>query len=181
MALKATIYKAAINIADLDRQYFSDVQLTLARHPSETAERMMLRLLAWVMNAGDKLHFTKGLSSEDEPELWEHHDYGSVRLWIELGLPEERRLKKASSLADHVILYAYSERAAQVWWQQNRDKLASIAGLDIWYLDDEQLFRLSAFADRNMTLQFTLQEGVIWLSDGEQHAEFQLTHWQAAK
>ena len=181
MALKATIYKAAVNIADLDRQYFSDVQLTLARHPSETQERMMLRLLAWILNADEHLQFTKGLSAEEEPEIWLHYDYGSVKLWIELGLPEERRLKKASAVAGQVVLYAYSERAAQVWWQQNQSKLTALSNLSIWYIDDQQLGKLSDFASRNMNLQVTLQEGVIWLSDGERHTELQLHHWQAAK
>lgn len=86
----------------------------------------MLRLLAWILNADDKLQFTKGLSADDQPELWLHHDYGTVKLWIELGLPEERRLKKASGLAEQVVLFAYSERAAQVWWQQNREKLSTL-------------------------------------------------------
>lgn len=180
MALKATIYKASVNIADLDRQYFSDTQLTLARHPSETQERMMLRLLAWILNADDKLQFTKGLSADDQPELWLHHDYGTVKLWIELGLPEERRLKKASGLAEQVVLFAYSERAAQVWWQQNREKLSTLKNLSIWYMDDQQLGLLSDLASRNMNLQVTLQEGMIWLSDGERHVELQLTPWQAS-
>lgn len=181
MALKATIYKASVNIADLDRQYFSDVQLTLARHPSETRERMMLRLLAWVINADERLQFTKGLSADEEPEIWLHHDYGTVRLWIELGLPEERRLKKASAIADQVILFAYSERAARVWWQQNSDNLAAIGNLSIWFIDDQQLNTLSEFADRNMSLQVTLQEEVIWLSGGDRNTELRLTQWQAAK
>jgi len=94
MALKATIYKAVVNVADLDRNQFLDASLTLARHPSETQERMMLRLLAWVKYADDRLQFTRGLSAEDEPEAWLRNDHLGIDLWIELGLPDERRIKK---------------------------------------------------------------------------------------
>ena len=156
MALKATIYKAAVNVADLDRNQFLDANLTLAQHPSETQERMMLRLLAWIKYADERLQFTRGLSSDDEPELWLLNDHLGVDLWIELGLPDE------------------------IWWQQNQSKLAAYPKLTIWYLDDAQLALLSAFADRTMTLQATLQEGSIWLSDARNNLEIQLTAWQAS-
>lgn len=94
MALKATIYKATVNVADLDRNQFMDATLTLARHPSETQERMMLRLLAWIKYADERLQFSRGLSAEDEPEAWRHNDHMGIDLWIELGLPDERRIKK---------------------------------------------------------------------------------------
>lgn len=94
MALKATIYKAVVNVADLDRNQFLDASLTLARHPSETQERMMLRLLAWIKYADERLQFTRGLSAEDEPEAWLRNDHLGIDLWIELGLPDERRIKR---------------------------------------------------------------------------------------
>ena len=97
MALKATIYKAVVNVADLDRNQFLDASLTLARHPSETQERMMLRLLAWIKYADDRLQFTRGLSAEDEPEAWLRNDHLGIDLWIELGLPDERRLPTTSA------------------------------------------------------------------------------------
>lgn len=178
MALKATIYKAVVNVADLDRNQFLDTSLTLARHPSETQERMMLRLLAWIKYADDRLQFTRGLSAEDEPEIWLRNDHLGIDLWIELGLPDERRLKKACSQSAEVALFTYNQRTAQVWWQQNQSKLASFRNLTIWYLDDEQLAQISALASRTMTLQATLQEGMIWLSDGETSLEVTLTPWQ---
>ena len=95
MALKATIYKATVNVADLDRNQFLDASLTLARHPSETQERMMLRLLAWLKYADERLQFTRGLCADDEPEAWRRNDHLGIDLWIELGLPDERRIKKA--------------------------------------------------------------------------------------
>ncbi|EFL4878283.1 hypothetical protein ABV05_000011 [Escherichia coli] len=155
MALKATIYKATVNVADLDRNQFLDASLTLTRHPSETQERMMLRLLAWLRN-----------------------DHLGIDLWIELGLPDERRIKKACTQAAEVALFTYNSRAAQIWWQQNQSKCAQFANLSVWYLDDEQLAKVSAFADRTMTLQATIQDGVIWLSDDKNNLEVNLTAWQ---
>lgn len=136
MALKATIYKATVNVADLDRNQFLDVSLTLAQHPSETQERMMLRLLAWMKYADERLQFTRGLSSDDEAELWLLNDHLGVDLWIELGLPDERRIKKACSRAQEVALFAYNSRAAEIWWQQNKSKMAQFSKLTVWYLDD---------------------------------------------
>ncbi|ANI84428.1 YaeQ family protein [Kosakonia oryzae] len=179
MALKATIYKATVNVADLDRNQFLDATLTLARHPSETQERMMLRLLAWIKYADERLQFTRGLSAEDEPEVWLRNDYLGIDLWIELGLPDEKRLKKACTQAKDVALFAYNSRAAQIWWQQNQNRCASFDNLSVWYLDDEQLAALSAFAnDRTMTLQATLQDGAIWLSDDTNNREIHLEAWQ---
>ena len=178
IALKATIYKATVNVADLDRHQFLDASLPLAQHPSETQERMMLRLLAWIKYADERLHFTRGLSSDDEAELWLLNDHLGVDLWIELGLPDERRIKKACSRAQQVALFAYNSRAAEIWWQQNQNKMAQFSKLSVWYLDDTQLAQLSAFADRTMSLQATIQDGAIWLSDAKNNLEIHLTAWQ---
>lgn len=178
MALKATIYKATVNVADLDRNQFLDATLTLARHPSETQERMMLRLLAWMKFADERLQFTRGLSAEDEPEAWLRNDHLGIDLWIELGLPDEKRIKKACSQSQAVALFTYNGNAAQIWWQQNQTKLSGFKNLSIWYLDDEQLAKLSAFAARTMILQVTIQDGTLWLSDAQNNLEIQFTTWQ---
>ena len=180
MALKATIYKATVNIADMDRHFYHDAALTLAQHPSETGQRMMLRLLAWICHADERLTFTKGLSADDEPELWQRNDHNGLELWIELGLPDEKRLKKACNQSPRVVLYAYGERAAQVWWQSMQSKVAAYRNLSIRFLNDEHLTRLAALANRNMTLQATLQEGTIWLSDAQSSLEIQFAEWQQA-
>ncbi|NIY47950.1 YaeQ family protein [Cedecea colo] len=177
MALKATIYKAMVNVADLDRNKFLDSNLTLARHPSETQERMMLRLLAWIKYADERLQFSRGLSAEEEPEIWQHNDHLGIDLWIELGLPEERRVKKACSQSAEVALFTYNSRAAEIWWQQNQNKLSQFKNLSIWYLDDEQLAKLSEFGTRSMNLQATIQDGAIWLSDAENNVEIHFTAW----
>ncbi|MFW0976125.1 YaeQ family protein [Leclercia pneumoniae] len=178
MALKATIYKAMVNVADLDRNQFLDATLTLARHPSETQERLMLRLLAWIKYAHERLQFTRGLSAEEEPDAWLRNDHLGIDLWIEMGLPDERRIKKACTQAAEVALFAYNSRAAEIWWQQNKSKCAQYSNLSVWYLDDEQLAQLSAFAERTMNLQATIQDGAIWLSDNQNNLEIHLTAWQ---
>ncbi|NIG76803.1 YaeQ family protein [Klebsiella sp. Ap-873] len=177
MALKATIYKATVNVADLDRNRFLDSSLTLARHPSETQERMMLRLLAWIKYADERLEFTRGLSAEDEPEIWRKNDHLGIDLWVELGLPEERRVKKACSQSAEVALFTYNSRAAEIWWQQNQTRLSQFKNLSIWYLDDTQLAKLSEFGTRTMNLQATIQDGAIWLSDSENNLEIHFTAW----
>ncbi|MFP1722220.1 YaeQ family protein [Lonsdalea quercina] len=181
MALKATVYKAAVNIADMDRHFFHDAALTIAQHPSETDQRMMLRLLAWICHADETLRFTKGLCADNEPEIWRHSDDQQIELWIELGLPDEKRLKKACSLSREVVLYAYNERAARVWWQTMADKTAQLSNLTVHFLDDKQLMQLTTLVRRNMSLQATLQEGTIWLSDDQNHLEVVFDDWQLAR
>ncbi|MDW8844867.1 YaeQ family protein [Erwinia sp. MMLR14_017] len=177
MALKATIYKATVNVADMDRNVFLDSSLTLARHPSETEERLMLRLLAWLVNAHERLTFTRGLSAEDEPEIWLLNDHNGIEVWVELGLPEERRVKRACNRSASVVLYTYNGRAAQIWWQQNQNKLAQQDNLTVRFLDDEQLKALTQLASRSMALQATIQDGTIWLSDDQNHLELRFTDW----
>ncbi|MBJ2095902.1 YaeQ family protein [Serratia ureilytica] len=181
MALKATIYKAAVNIADMDRHFYHDATLTLAQHPSENEQRMMLRLLAWICHADERLVFTKGLSADDEPEIWQRNDHNGLEIWIEMGLPDEKRIRKACNQSPRVVLYAYGERAAHVWWQAMQGKVAGYKNLSVRFLDDEQLARLTALASRTMTLQATLQEGTIWLSDAQNSLEIQFAEWQQAQ
>jgi len=178
MALKATIYKAAINIADMDRNFFYDANLTLAQHPSETEQRMMLRLLAWICHADERLSFTRGLSAEDEPEIWRKNDHNGIELWVELGLPVEQGLKKGWTHSREVVLYVYSERAAKVWWSAIESKISGFGNLSVRFIDDELLAKLTAFANRNMNLQATLQDGTIWLSDAQNNLEIQFSEWK---
>lgn len=112
--MKATIHKATVNIADMDRNYYSEANLVLAQPPSETPQRMMLRLLAWLCHANERLEFTSGLSAEDESELWLRNDHGEPECWIELGLPDEKRLRKACHQTRQVVLYAYNARRSRL-------------------------------------------------------------------
>ena len=168
MALKSTIFKAELQIADLDRNYYQTHALTIARHPSETDERMMVRLLAFALYANEALSFGKGLSSEEEPDLWAKDLTGAIDLWIEVGLPEERRIRRACGRSRQVAVVTYGGRVADMWWQQNKAALQRQDNLTIINLSVEDSAALAALAARNMALQCTLQEAELWfIVDGQ--------------
>lgn len=168
MALKSTIFKVELQIADLDRNYYQNHALTVARHPSETDERMMVRVLAFALYADEALSFGKGLSSEDEPDLWAMDLTGAIERWIEVGLPEERRIRRACGRARQVVVVTYGGRVADMWWQQNKVALQKQDNLTIINLAAEDSRALAALAARGMQLQCTLQEGELWfIVDGE--------------
>jgi uncharacterized protein YaeQ len=163
MAIKATVFKASLQIADMDRHYYADHALTLARHPSETDERMMVRLLAFALYADDALTFGKGMSSGDEPDLWHKDLTGAIKRWIEVGLPDERVIRKACGRADQVVVISYG-RAADIWWNENRNKLMRLNNLAVLKLTSETTLALAALASRTMQLQCTIQEGHIMMT-----------------
>lgn len=168
MASNATIFKAALQIADMDRNYYADHALTIARHPSETDERMMMRLLAFARHAHEALQFGRGLSAEEEPDLWQRGLTGDIEVWIDVGQPEERRVRKACSRARSVWIYNYGGHVADLWWEQNRAKLERLDKLTVVNVPYEASRALAAFAQRTMQLQCTLQEGEVWITDGKQ-------------
>jgi uncharacterized protein YaeQ len=163
MAIKATVFKAALQISDMDRHYYAEHALTLARHPSETDERMMVRLLAFALYADDALVFGNGMSSGEEPDLWQKDLTGAIERWIEVGLPDERAIRKASGRADKVVVISYG-RAAGIWWNENRDKLQRLNNLTVLNLPTETSLALAALASRNMQLQCAIQEGHIMMT-----------------
>ena len=166
MAIKSTIFKGSLNIADMDRGYYADHPLTLARHPSETSERMMVRVLAFALYASERLEFGKGISSDDEPALWEHDLTGGIIRWIEVGLPEERLLRRACGRSDDVVLLAYGGgKTVDAWWQANREALAKQDKLTVKAVDSRSSKALSTMAERGMELQCMIQDGEIWMSD----------------
>ena len=168
MALKATIFKAEIQVSDLDRGHFATHALTLARHPSETDERMMVRLLAFALNADDALEFGRGLSAEEEPDLVKRDLTGAIQLWIEVGLPDEREVRKAAGRAREVKVYTYGGRGAALWWDQNRAALARLENLAVIDIPESATESVASLAARNMRLDCTIQEGQLWLShEGE--------------
>ena len=158
MAIKATVFKASLQIADMDRYYYADHALTLARHPSETDERMMVRLLAFALYADEALAFGNGMSSGEEPDLWRKDLTGAIELWIEVGLPDERVIRKACGRAAKVVAVSYG-RAANIWWNENRDKLQRLNNLTVLNLPTEATLALAALASRTMQLQCAIQEG----------------------
>ncbi|WP_418646796.1 YaeQ family protein [Thauera butanivorans] len=165
MALKATIFKAGIQIADMDRGHYADYGLTLARHPSETDERMMVRLLAFALFADPALGFGKGLCVDDEPDLWRKDLTGAIECWIDVGQPDEKWVRKACGRADEVIVLAYG-RALDVWWNGVREKLARQPSLQVIELAREASGELAKLAERTMRLQFSIQDGHVWVTNG---------------
>jgi len=171
MAIKSTIFKAELQITDMDRHYYHDHALTIARHPSENDARMMLRILAFALHAHERLGFTKGLSNEDEPDLWQKNLSDEIELWIDLGQPEEKRIRRACGRVDAVIIYTYNRSGAAAWWQKIQGKVQRFANLNVFNIDDATVAALAGFSRRSMQLQFTIADGVTLLSDGEQALE----------
>ncbi|MBU0593180.1 MAG: YaeQ family protein [Gammaproteobacteria bacterium] len=175
MALKATIFKADLNIADMDRNYYHDHTLTIARHPSETDERMMMRLLAFALHADENLAFGQGLSTDDEPDLWQKDLTGAIELWIDVGLPDEKLIRKACGRARQVFVYCYGGRGVDIWWGQNSGKLEKLENLSVMSLPSLTTQAMAGLAQRNMQLQCTIQDGQIWLSDKNDTVEVALS------
>ncbi len=176
MALKSTIFKATVQIADMDRALYATHPLTLARHPSETDERMMVRLLAFALHVPADDHdgalvLARGLADDDEPDLWQHSLDGQLRHWLEVGQPaDDRRLARACGRADRVTLYCYSA-SALIWWAGIQNKLARLNNLAVWNLPAAQTQALAKLAARSMQLQITVQDGQLWVGNGDDSLE----------
>lgn len=171
MALKSTIFKAELQLADLDRSHFGDYTLTIARHPSETDERMMVRLLAFALNASATLAFGRGLSAEDEADLQDLDATGSIERWIDVGLPDEKAIRRACNRSRQVMVLSYGGRAAEIWWQQTAGKLAGQKNLRVLSLSADEGKALAGLAERGMRLQCTIQDGLVWLGSDAGHVE----------
>lgn len=179
MALKATIYKADLQIADMDRHYYQEHSLTIARHPSETDERVMIRVLAFALHASEALSFTKGLFDTDEPDLWEKDLTGAIQTWIEVGQPDEKRIKQACSRAEQVFVYSYSAASA-VWFKGLVNKLGRADKVSIVNIPAETSAALEKLAKRSMQLQVTIQDGQVWVTDGSETVLVERERWYGA-
>lgn len=177
MALKATVCKARLSIADMDRGHYGEHDLTLAQHPSETDERLMVRLLAFVLNAADEPAFTRGLSTDDEPELWVRTPAGDIELWIELGLPDETRIRKACNRARRVRIYAYGGRTVAVWWRKLESRLQRFENLEVIQVPPESTRALTALAGKRMHLQCTVEDGQVGLGNDSDHVLLEPELW----
>ncbi len=164
MALKATIFKANLQIADMDRHYYASHALTIARHPSETDERMMVRLLAFACHAHEHLAFARGLSEADEPDAWQKDLTGAIERWIDVGLPDEKRILKACGRANQVAIYAYGGRAATLWWNAIGPKLTRLKNVTVINVQPAVTQALAQLAQRSMQLGCTIQDGAVWLN-----------------
>ncbi len=167
MAISATIFRVNLNVADMDRQYYADHPLTIARHPSETDERMMVRLLAFALHAHERLGFGRGIGATDEPDLWQRDDTGRIEFWIEVGQPDDRRIRKACGRADRVAVYTFGGRNADLWWTKVGPEVARCTNLTVVALSAATTSALTALAERTMELQMMVQEGDAWLASGD--------------
>jgi len=166
MALKATIFKVELQVSDMDRPHYGSYPLTIAQHPSETHERLMVRIFAYAMFASDQLRFGRGLSSEDEADLFEADPTGQIERWIDVGTPDPRDIRKACGQARQVTVVTYG-RAVDVWWRQHGPTLAGQRNLTVVRLPVATTETLAMIATRNMDLQCLIQDGITWLTVGE--------------
>ena len=159
MALKATVVKAELQISDLDRHHYATYPLTLAQHPSETDERLMVRLIAFALFASERLEFGKGLSTDDEPDLWRRDYTGEIEQWIDLGQPDESRIRKACGRARQVVVVTYGGRASDLWWDKQSAALSRLDNLTVIDIAPESVEALAAMIERSMRLNVLIQDG----------------------
>jgi uncharacterized protein YaeQ len=170
MAQKSTVFKAALEVADMDRGHYAGYALTIARHPSETDERMMVRVLAFALHAAPDLAFGRGLSADDEPDLWQRDLTGAIDLWIDVGMPDEKLVRRACGRSEAVVVLAYG-RGADLWWAKSRSTLERMRNLTVKSMPPATSQELAALARRTMQLQCTIQDGHVWLGDGDRAVE----------
>lgn len=180
MALRSTVHRFELSVADMDRGYYASHALTVARHPSETEERMMLRVLAFGLYADASLAFGRGLSTEDEPDLWLKDPTGAIVLWIVVGLPDEKWVRKACARSARVVVIAYGGARAQAWWRQNGEALARFAHLSVLAIPAEASQALAALADRSVHLTCSIQDGQAWVATGSDSVALEPLVWKAA-
>lgn len=164
MAQNATIFKVEVSVSDMDRHYYETHKLTVAKHPSETDERLMLRLVAFALNAHDHLEMAKGLSTDDEPDLWQKSLSGQLDIWITLGLPSEKVVRQSCAKAGKVIIYPYGGQAADLWWAKIQNSTTRFDNLDVVYFAPAETAALAELANRTMKLQVNVQDGEVMVS-----------------
>ncbi len=164
MAQKATIYKVELSVSDMDRHYYETHKLTIAKHPSETDERMMVRLLAFALSAHEQLEMTKGLSTDDEPDIWQKSLSGELELWVALGLPSEKVVRQSCAKARKVVLYCYGGKTAEIWWDKIKNSTTRFDNLQVFNFSEEDTAALAKHANRSMRLQVNIQDGDVMVS-----------------
>lgn len=180
MAKNATIYKIELSVSDMDRHYYQTHKMTLAKHPSETDERLMVRVLAFALNAHEHLEMTKGLSTDDEPDIWQKALSGEIDVWVALGLPSEKVMRQSSSKAAKVIVYPYGGRVAEVWWDKVRNGTTRFDNLQIINLTEADTAALAQLASRSMKLQVNIQDGEVMVSVDESVVYVTPDTWKSA-
>ncbi|MDB2384352.1 YaeQ family protein [Endozoicomonas sp.] len=174
MALKATICKAELHIADMERHYYQTHSLTIARHPSEKDERMMLRVLVFALHASEWLTFTQGISTADEPDIWAKELNGEIDCWIDLGQPDEKRIRQACGKARNVWIYNYGSRSAGPWWRKYQPLLTRFSNLTVVNVPDEAVKAIGLLASKAMDVQCSIQDGQVLVVSGDHSVHIEL-------
>jgi uncharacterized protein YaeQ len=180
MAQKSTIYKVELSVSDMDRHYYETHKLTVAKHPSETDERLMVRILAFALNAHEHLEMTKGLSADDEPDIWQKSLSGELDVWVALGLPSEKLMRQSCGKADKVIVYPYGGRTAEIWWEKIKNSITRFDNLQVINLSENDTGELAKLASRTMKLQINIQEGDVMISVGDNIVYVAPVKWKSA-
>ena len=180
MAQNATIYKVELSVSDMDRHYYETHKLTVAKHPSETDERLMVRIIAFALNAHENLEMTKGLSTDDEPDIWQKSLSGELDVWVALGLPNEKVLRQSCSKADKVIVYPYGGRVAEMWWDKIRSSTTRFENLHVINFSEKDTGELAKLASRAMKLQINIQDGDVMVSVGDSIVYVTPLKWKSA-
>ena len=178
MAQKATIYKVELSVADMDRHYYETHNLTVAKHPSETDERLMVRILAFALNAHEHLEFTRGISTEGEPDLWQKSLSGEDEVWVALGLPAEKIVRQSCGKANAVIVYCYGGSSAEVWWEKIKDSTARFDNLQVTNFSKNDTSELGKLASRLMKLQVSIQDGDVMVSIDGSNVQVTPVKWK---
>ena len=164
MAQKSTIYKVELTVSNMDRQYYETHKLTIAKHPSETDERLMIRLVAFALNAHDHLEMTRGLSTDDEPDIWRKSLSGELELWVSLGQPSEKVMRQSCGKSGQVIVYPYGGRTAEIWWDKVKNSITRFDNLQVINLVLEDADALANLASRAMKMHVNIQDGDVMVS-----------------
>lgn len=177
MALRATIYKVELNVADMNRHHYATYPLTVARHPSETDERMMVRVLAFALNAQEDLNFTKGISDAEEPDLWQKDLTGAIKCWVEVGQPDDKRLLKGAGKSDQVKVYCFGGAASRIWWEGMRSTLARSNKFEVFSFDPAQTKSLAKVVNRNMVVHVTIEDSTLTVIADDQTFTIGVEPW----
>jgi len=180
MAQKATIYKVELSVSDMDRHYYETHKLTVAKHPSETDERLMVRLVAFALNAHEHLEMTKGLSTDDEPDIWQKSLSGELDVWVALGLPSEKVIRRSCGKAGKVILYPYGGKTAEMWWDKVKNSTTRFDNLQVVNLAEADTDGLAKLASRTMKLQVNIQDGEVMVSVDDSMVYLTPVEWKGA-
>ncbi|MGK0248168.1 MAG: hypothetical protein ACI910_000897 [Oleispira sp.] len=177
MAIKATVIKLDLTISDMDRDYYQQHTLTMAQHPSETEQRLILRTIAFTLFASESLQFTKGLSEDSVPDLWQKSLIDEIELWIDLGQPDEKRIRKACHKAKKVVIFSYGDNAAGIWWKNVERKAKGFKNLSVYHISTEQYNTLNQLMQRHLVLNATIQDAELWLSDDKYSLHITPEQW----